>query len=152
MSERRWPDDLQRPSPTLVDELLRRFWQELAALPELIARDEHLLCAACTARLRQTVLEMMLALNGIAYPHGTAHLNTYLGQSQRAAMEKTLLAPAVDGDAWIGQAVALVVIYRWYAPQLAAAHALAYDRELEDRTLEHLGAQLGGWPASITTD
>jgi hypothetical protein len=151
MNERRWPDELQRSNPQQVEGLMRRFWQELAELPDLIARDEHLLCAMCTARLRSTVLEMMLALNGIAYPDGTAHLNTYLGQSQRAAIEKTLLAPLVDGDAWIGQAVALVVIYRWYAPQLAQAHGLAYDSDLEDRTLEHLRAQLWDWPESITT-
>jgi hypothetical protein len=152
MNERRWPDELQRSSPQQVEGLLLRFWQELAALPDLIARNEHLLCATCTARLRSTVLEMMLALNGIAYPDGTAHLNAYLGQSQRAAIEKTLLAPNVDGDTWIGQAVALVVIYRWYAPQLATSFALVYDGDLEVRTLELLRAQLGDWPESITTD
>ncbi|MEZ4657359.1 MAG: hypothetical protein R2911_07290 [Caldilineaceae bacterium] len=25
--------------------------------------------------------------------------------------------PAVNGDTWLGQAVALLVIYRWYAPR-----------------------------------
>jgi hypothetical protein len=152
MNERRWPDELQRSSPAQVEGLLRRFWQELAELPDLIARDEQLLCAACTERLRATVLEMMLALNGIAYPQGTSNLNTYLSPSQRAAIEKTLLAPSVDGDTWIGQAVALVVIYRWYAPQLAGAFALTYDGDLEMQTLDLLRAQLWDWPAVITTD
>ena len=93
MTDHRWPDNLMRPEQDSIAHLLRRFWQELATLPDLLQRDEQLLAAACTATLRQNVLEMMLALNGIAYPRDTLHLNTYLGQSQRAAIEKTLLAP-----------------------------------------------------------
>ena len=87
-----------RPKHDSITHLLRRFWQELATLPDLLQRDEQLLAAACTATLRQNVLEMMLALNGIAYPHVQRHLNTYLGKSQRSAIEKTLLAPAVAAD------------------------------------------------------
>jgi hypothetical protein len=152
MTEQRWPDELTRPTQESVALLLRRFWLELAILPPLLKRDEHLLAAACTAALRRHVLEMMLALNGIAYPTGTTHLNTYLGPSQRAAMEKTLLMPAVAIESWIGQAVALVVIYRWYAPQLVAAFSLLYDDELEAATLSHLHAELPDWPDAITTD
>jgi hypothetical protein len=152
MTEQRWPDELIRPTQENVAQLLRRFWLELATLPDLLKRDEHLLAAACTAALRRCVLEMMLALNGIAYPAGTAHLNTYLGPSQRAAMEKTLLMPAATAESWIGQAVALVVIYRWYAPQLVAAFSLIYDDSLEAATLSHLHAELPDWPSAITTD
>ena len=72
--------------------------------------------------------------------------------SQRAAMEKTLLMPAVAGESWIGQAVALVVIYRWYAPQLVSTYALAYDDGLEAATLTRLHAELPDWPTAITTD
>lgn len=135
MTEQHWPDALMPPTHENVAQLLRSFWRELAHLPHLLARDEYLLAAACTAALRRCVLEMMLALNGIAYPLGTTHLNTYLGASQRAALEKTLLAPSAAAESWIGQAVALVVIYRWYAPQLVAAFALPYDEELEAATL-----------------
>jgi hypothetical protein len=53
-----------------------------------VARGEHLLCGQTIADARTIVLEMMLALNGIAYPAETRHLNTYLGASQRAAIEK----------------------------------------------------------------
>ncbi len=141
-----------RPEPDSITHLLRRFWQELATLPDLLQREEQLLAAACTATLRQNVLEMMLALNGIAYPRATLHLNTYLGQSQRAAIEKTLLVPAVAADSWIGQAVALVVIYRWYAPQLVAAYNLVYDDTLEADTLARLQTELPDWPRAITTD
>jgi hypothetical protein len=147
-----WPDELQRPTPARVADLLRQFWLELAALPDLLGRDEHLLAAECTGALRRCVLEMMLALNGIAYPAGTRHLNLYLGPSQRAAIEKTLAAPAVAPESWIGQAVALVVIYRWYAPQLAGAFHLMYDATLENATLAALQAQLPDWPTTITTD
>jgi hypothetical protein len=152
MADRRWPDALVRPEQENIAHLLRAFWLELATLPDLVQRDEHLLAAACTTALRRTVLEMMLALNGVAYPPGTRHLNTYLGQSQRAAIEKTLLAPAVGTDSWVGQAVALVVIYRWYAPQLIAAYSLAYDAALETDTLALLAIELPGWPRAITTD
>lgn len=141
-----------RPTQENVAQLLRGFWLELANLPGLLKRDEHLLAAACTAALRSYVLEMMLALNGITYPPGTTHLNTYLGPSQRAAMEKTLLMPAVAGESWIGQAVALVVIYRWYAPQLVSTYSLAYDDGLEAATLTRLHAELPDWPTAITTD
>lgn len=152
MTEQRWPDALMRPTQENVAQLLRGFWLELANLPGLLKRDEHLLAAACTAALRSYVLEMMLALNGITYPPGTTHLNTYLGPSQRAAMEKTLLMPAVAGESWIGQAVALVVIYRWYAPQLVSTYSLAYDDGLEAATLTRLHTELPDWPTAITTD
>ena len=152
MTEQRWPDALMRPTQENVAQLLRGFWLELAALPDLLRRDEHLLAEACTAAARRCVLEMMLALNGIAYPTDTVHLNTYLSASQRAAIEKTLLAPAVAGESWIGQAVALVVIYRWYAPQLVTAYSLVYDDRLEADTLTMLQAELPDWPSAITTD
>jgi hypothetical protein len=152
MNERAWPDDLVRPEPAHVAATLRGFWLELARLPDLLQREEHLLAAECTGVLRRSVLQLMLALNGIAYPTGTRHLNLYLGPSQRAALEKTLQAPAVGAESWLGQAVALVVIYRWYAPQLVAAYDLVYDDALEGATLAALQAQLPDWPQTITTD
>ncbi len=152
MNEQRWPDALMRPSQENIVQLLRGFWLELATLPDLLGRDEHLLAEACTATLRRYVLEMMLALNGITYPADTTHLNTYLSTSQRAAIEKTLLTPSVANESWIGQAVALVVIYRWYAPQLVTAYSLAYDDRIEVDTLACLHADLPDWPSAITTD
>lgn len=147
-----WPDALQPPESDRVAAVLMDFWRELAQLPEWIVGGEQLLCARCTGRLRHVVLEMMLALNGIAFPVSTRHLNRYLSDSQRAAIEKTLLIPAVDGDAWIGQAVALVVIYRWYAPQLVARFGLAYPQTAEDAALRRLVAELPDWPLAIQTD
>jgi len=99
-----WPDTLQKPEPAQVEQLLTCFWQQLSNLPDLINRDEQLLAQECTAHLRQTVIEMMLALNGIQRPSETAHLNTYLGESQRIALEKTLHVPEVSSESWIGQA------------------------------------------------
>ncbi len=145
-------DILAPPTSEQVAQLLQQFWHELAELPELLARGEQLLCADCTAKLRRNVLEMMLALNGIAYPTSTRRLNDYLSASQRGAIEKTLLAPAIEAASWLGQAVAFIVIYRWYAPQLAAAFALTYDKELENETLARLQHALPDWPISITTD
>ena len=95
---------------------------------------------------------MMLALNGIQWPTGTRHLNGYLSASQRAALEKTLVAPEVSGESWIGRAVALVVIYRWYAPQLVEKFDLAYPHELENAVWTHLQQNIPDWPLSVTTD
>ena len=151
MSQPSWPDPLQPAGAAGTASLLEQFWRTLATLPDLVQRREHLLAAATTAALRQTVLELMLALNGIAWPHGTAHLNAYLSPSQRAAIEKTLAAPVVGEESWLGQAVALVVIYRWYAPQLVEKFALTYPHAAEHAALTQL-EQLPDWPLSITTD
>jgi hypothetical protein len=152
MTNPKWPDALRPAKHDEVAQLLTAFWRQLAQLPELIARDEHLLCAACTGELRQIVLRMMLALNGIAWPAQTRHLNGYLSKSQRAAIEKTLLTPTVGADSWLGQAVALVVICRWYTPQLAAAYHVPAPDAIEQETLALLHASLPDWPATITTD
>jgi len=93
-----------------------------------------------------------LALNGIQYPAGTQHLNGYLGDSQRAALEKTLVLSEVGPSGWIGQAVALVVIYRWYAPQLVERYGLRYPLILEEETWAKLTAEIAEWPESVSTE
>lgn len=151
MTQQLWPDSLQPCDPGRIAGQLERFWRTLARLPDLIQRQEHLLAAETTASLRRIVLELMLALNGIAWPTDTTHLNSYLSAGQRAAIEKTLLAPTVSAESWIGQAVALIVIYRWYAPQLTAAYALHYPQAAEEAAFAAL-RQLPDWPLTITTD
>ena len=146
-----WPDALTAAQPERVQYCLAEFWRQLAVLPDLHGRAEQLLMAELTGRLRSLMLEMMLALNGIARPPQTRHLNGYLGQSQRTAIEATLAAPAVNGDAWLGQAVALLVIYRWYAPQLVEKYGLTYPQALESTTWDQLCA-LPDWPISVTTE
>jgi len=148
---KKYPDLLARAQATVVQELLAHFWTTLAPLADQAARDEHLLCAQTIADARAIVLKMMLALNGIAYPTETRHLNTYLGASQRAAIERTLLLPEVSGESWIGQAVALTVIYRWYAPQLVAAYQVTYPQDAEAAALAALQT-LPDWPLTITTE
>jgi hypothetical protein len=147
-----YPDALARPQPEQVAFLLAEFWRQLANLPGLINRQEELLAARCTARLRDLVLELMLALNGIQYPIGTGNLNRYLGESQRTALYKTLRAPEVSGESWLGQAVALVVIYRWYAPQLVAQFKLDYPQAVEAATWATLQHELPDWPLTVTTE
>ncbi len=147
-----WPDALEAADPARVQELLSLFWKELEQLGDLLTRDENLLAQECTSRLRSHVLEMMLALNGIRRPAATRHLNSYLGASQRAALQKTLLAPTTTAQSWIGQAVGLVVIYRWYAPQLVQKFGLTYPQQLEERVSSALQEQIADWPATIETD
>jgi hypothetical protein len=95
---------------------------------------------------------MMLALNGIARPVGTTHLNDYLSASQRAALEKTLVLPAVDMESCIAQAVALTVIYRWYAPQLVAKLGLTYPHHREQSVWIDLVNRLPDWPLHVSTE
>jgi hypothetical protein len=151
MMNHRWPNALQAPSADRVAFLLAEFWRVLQRLPDLLQRHEHLLADLHTAQLRTLVIEMMLALNGIQWPPDTLYLNHYLGESQRAALQKTLILPAVSSEDWIGRAVALVVIYRWYAPQLVEKLALAYPQALEDATLALVQRELADWPLAITT-
>lgn len=147
----RWPDQLHKSEAAPVAALLRTFWQLLAHLPDLINRQEHLLADHLTTQLRGVVLEMMLALNGIQWPAGTRHLNGYLSAQQRAAIEKTMVLPHVSAEAWIGRAVALIVIYRWYAPQLVDHFQLPYPQTLETEAWAAL-QQLPDWPLAVTTD
>ena len=81
-----------------------------------------------------------------------------LGQAQLEAFEKSLELRKTgrrreEGTRanWIGQAVALVVLYRWYAPQLAEKYSLNYPRLAEDRVLAYLNSEMKNWPARITT-
>lgn len=147
-----WPDPLQKPTAAVVAALLTDFWQVLQSLPDLLQRQEHLLAEHLTTRLRGVIIEMMLALNGIQWPTNTRHLNGYLSASQRAALEKTLVTPAVSSESWIGRAVALVVIYRWYAPQLVERFDLVYPQDLETTVWTHLQQNIPDWPLSVTTD
>lgn len=147
-----WPDALEAPESSDVLALLDAFWHTLARLGDRLGRSELLLADESVGQLRGIVLQMMLALNGIRRPPATEHLNGYLGASQRQAMERTLLRTDPGQEGMVGQAVALVVIYRWYAPQLAAHFALHEPTALEADVLARLQAGLFDWPAAIATD
>jgi len=151
MNPSTWPDPLNPTDAAHIQAALEQFWHILATLPDLIERRENLLAADATAQLRRLVVEMMLALNGIAYPTHTGHLNAYLSDKQRAAIEKTLLTPSIGAESWIGQAVALVVIYRWYAPQLVDKYRLSYPQAAEEAAWLRL-RRLPDWPLVIATE
>ena len=146
------PDKIEPADPAEVQELLGRFWRQLAGLERLAPRAEYLLLQELIDDLRRTVISLMLALNGIKRPAATEHLNRYLGESQQRAVNSTLTLPAASREAYIGQAVSLVVIYRWYAPQLTARYSLTYPAALEAEVWQRLRAALFDWPATITTD
>jgi hypothetical protein len=147
-----WPDPLEPPERAAVARQLASFWTTLSQLPALLAKDEQLLAAELAQELRHMVIDLMLALNGIQRPADTRDLNRYLSANQRTALERTLVTPAPAGESWVAQAVALVVIYRWYAPQLTKRFGLTYPQAAEDRAWETLRAGIYDWPAAITTD
>jgi hypothetical protein len=121
----------------------------------LLPRQQILLAGEQLHSLRQIILQCILALNGIQRP-ATRDLNTYLSVNQRMALEKTLLQAAGENQSWteiyIGQAVSLVVIYRWYAPQLVAKHNLRYPLTQEQAAWESLLESLPTWPQTITSE
>lgn len=147
-----WPDPLTSPDPNRIDQLLAEFWVILGSLGDRLAAQEYLLANDITQQLRTTVLEMMLALNGIQRPTSTDSLNLYISKQQQEAISRTMVLPGLETGAWIGQAVALVVIYRWYAPQLAAKFDLSQPVELEAQVWETLCQQLPDWPSALSTD
>lgn len=144
-------DPLQAPDRTRIQAALEEFWTLLGDLAELLATQELLLGAERIAALRSVVLELMLALNGISRPPGARSLNRYLSARQAAAIEKTLAAPEASRAAQVGQAVALVVIYQWYAPQLVDTLGLAYPDALEHEVRQAVAQKLPEWPLAITT-
>lgn len=142
---------LQASHPERVQQLLETFWWLLARLPAQINRGEELAAAANLHRLRTLLTELVVAFNGAQQPPFPARINQFLGDSQQEAFEKTLLTKSVGRTAWIGQAVALVVLYRWYAPQLATLYDLIYPTELEETVLALLDRDVADWPAQIKT-
>jgi len=148
----RWPDPLHPPDAASVASMIPRFWHTLDRLPDLMQRQEFILAEQLTSTLRDTVIEMMLAMNGLARPVDTQHLNLYLGTSQRAVLEKTLIAPTSGAETWMARAVALTVIQSWYAPQLAERYGVAIPDDLIHSVRKHLADALPDWPLEITTD
>jgi len=143
---------LRPVNPARIQAALADFWIELAATAAQIAAQDHLAAHARLTRLRNLVLACMVGLNGVDLPDDLDGIAQLLGPSQRAAMQKTLAAPKVAPAAWVGQAVALVVIYRWYAPQLVEKFGLTYPEQIEAQALAEVGDLLSTWPHSITSE
>lgn len=152
MHAQTWPDPLTPPDAQRVQALLDAFWGNLELLAGLLEGGELLLAEECIASLRASVVEMMLALNGIQRPDGTRRLNAYLGASQRHALERTLSAAGTGAEAAVARAVALTVIYRWYAPQLVAAFGLDYPDASERAAWQTLTQSVPAWPLAVTTE
>jgi hypothetical protein len=127
------------------------FWQQLAHLPAALNRQEHLAAVALLQQARIHLTNLVVALNGATRPNTPTRINSFLGPAQQDAFEKTLGQSDSLGESWIGQAVALIVLYRWYAPQLVEIHKLVYPTALEETVLALLSAEVSGWPARITT-
>ena len=149
---------LASPDTDLIDMQLRRFWLLLAQLPAVVRRREQLAAHALLSELRALLIDLVVSLNGARRPQVRARINQYLGPAQREAFEKSLgyrqATPgsgAATGFNWIGQSVSLVVLYRWYAPQLAQRHSLSYPKNAEETVLALLSAELENWPSNIAT-
>jgi hypothetical protein len=55
-------------------------------------------------------------------------------------------------ESYIAQAVALTVIYRWYAPQLVAKLGLTYPHHREQSVWIDLVNRLPDWPLHVSTE
>ncbi len=148
---------LGQPDPDLVRAQLVQFWLLLAQLPAVLARQENLAAHALLADTRALLLDLVVALNGAARPRTTARINQFLGPEQLHAFEKGMgMGPTSSergspNSSWIGQAVALIVLYRWYAPQLSEIFRAPYPQQAEDTVLALMRARINGWPAVIET-
>lgn len=143
---------LEPPQPEAVAGLLARFWLELANLPGAVNRQEALAAQALLTRLRAVLIDLVVALNGARRPPSPRRINSYLGPAQRDAFEKSLGRGGARPEDWIGQAVALIVLYRWYAPQLVEMYRVAYPQRLEETVLPRLAGEIDGWPRTISTE
>lgn len=142
---------LSAPSADQVVADLAYFWTALSRLPAVLNRSEHLAALALIDESRRALVNLVVALNGAQWPDSPARINQYLGPAQREAFDKTLAVKEVSAAAWIGQAVALIVLYRWYAPQLVEMYSVDYPATLEQTVLTLLAAEVPGWPALIRT-
>lgn len=151
---------LGSPDIEMISRQIQQFWLLLARLPAVVRRQEQLAAHALLSELRSLLIDLVVLLNGARRPEARARINQFLGQAQREAFEKTLGYSQVSsrrgavtgtGFNWVGQAVSLVVLYRWYAPQLAERHSLPYPKRAEESVLALLGAELENWPSNITT-
>ncbi|MXX26584.1 MAG: hypothetical protein F4Z82_14220 [Caldilineaceae bacterium SB0668_bin_21] len=146
------------PDSRLIESQLGRFWLLLARLPAVVRRREQLAAYLLLTEMQALLLDLVVTLNGGSRPHTNSRINQFLGPAQREAFERSMgLQPSGrqksvgDCATWVGQAVALVVLYRWYAPQLAQKHSLRYPHMAEDAVLALLSTELQNWPASIST-
>lgn len=142
---------LEPAEASAVQAGLISFWQRLAHLPAALNRQEHLAAVALIQQARTHLTDLVVALNGATRPNTPARINEFLGPAQQDAFEKSLGQSESLDESWIGQAVALIVLYRWYAPQLVEIHKLVYPTALEETVLALLSAEVSGWPARITT-
>ncbi|RME57174.1 MAG: nucleotidyltransferase domain-containing protein [Caldilineae bacterium] len=132
---------------------LIEFWEALLRLPGALNRRDHLAAGSLLAQARNHLVDAIVAVNGGRRPPASPRANRYLGPSQQEALARTLVCPAPTSETWIGQAVALVVIYRWYAPQLQERFPQLKDlTRMETITLALLTATIDDWPAHITTE
>lgn len=146
------------PNVKTVEKNLARFWLLLGRLPAVVRRREALAAHALVADMRMLLVELVVALNGADRPQSRARINQFLGPAQLAAFENSMGLPhtgqrqeAIQGPNWVGQAVSLVVLYRWYAPQLVERHEIRYPQAAEDAVLALLRGELENWPAQIST-
>lgn len=145
------PDQLRAPNAAYVNALFAGYWLTLEALAELLADGELIVAEERVTSLRGHIIGMMLAANGIERPTFAPQINRYLGESQRVALEKTLVTSGTPHESVVARAVALTVIYQWYAPQLVERFGVEEPRSEVQRAYELLAQNVPEWPLTIET-
>ncbi len=146
------PAQLRVPDASYIEALFATYWSTLEAIAELLAAGELVVAEERVTSLRGTIVGMMLAANGIQRPTFKAQINEYLGESQRIALEKTLVAQGMARESIVGRAVALTVIYQWYAPQVVERYGVVEPRVEVQHALQRLAEVVPEWPISIGTE
>lgn len=146
------PAQLRAPNAAYLDDLFATYWLTLEAIAALLSDGELVVAEERVSVLRGTILGMMLAANGIQRPTFQSQINQYLGESQRVALEKTLVAHGSARESIVGRVVALTVIYQWYAPQLVARYGVVEPVDDVQRVLHLLSKCVPEWPLTIATE
>lgn len=146
------PYRLRAPDAPYLEALFAGYWQTLEALAALLRDGELILAEERVHSLRALILDMMLAANGIERPAHALSLNRYLGESQRIALEKTLVARGTARESIVAGAVALTVIYQWYAPQLVERYGVVEPDADVQRVYDLLAQGVPEWPLTIQTE
>lgn len=122
--------------------LLQEFWRCISLLPSVIGRRERLVAVQGLAVELSLVSELLLLGAGVVRDRGVKHLNAYLPEADRRALEANILPTALSEEALAAAHLRLARLVQQRGPKIAAQHGVDYPTALERVVLETVHAQL----------
>jgi hypothetical protein len=140
LEERR--DVVARGDPYYPADEVRLFLYLLGNLVVVAGRGELVVAHGGVGALRDLLVRLMLAGNGVRKTDGQKRLNPYLSAGQRAVLE-SLPIPAVDLDEILGACRRVRDAYVARARELARTTGSSFPDDLATATERHLTRHLG---------